>query len=246
MKETTLFLAAVYVLFEVMRVIRAKVVDGSARGWVQESLRPAFTATVVSAGTFLLVLWIMDLLVPAYDTGTRITYAGSPFTHVFHIINYAALLKAVAHATGISSTPWEWLLDQRTINYARTAVNTLSGGQVTASRATIYFQGEVNPFLLFVAIPAFFTAVWAWWRENDRLSLFGTAWVLGTYLPSIYDAQVSGRIAYLYYILIILPGVYLIVVRFFTRKGMPTAATLGWAVALIYSALNLYPIRTLF
>ena len=104
----------------------------------------------------------------------------------------------------------------------------------------------MNPFIIFLAIPAFFTAIWSWWRENDRISLFGAAWVLGTYLPSVYDAQIGGRVAYLYYLAVSLPGLYLILVRFFARKNMPTAATLGWAVALVYSALNLYPIRTMF
>ena len=178
----------------------------------------------------MLVLWIDDILVPAYDTGTHIVYAGSPFTHLFHIIHYAALLKAVPNATGISSTPWEWLLDQRSINYARVAVNSISNGNIVASRATIFFQGEINPFIIFLAIPALFAALSQWWHDNDRVALFGAAWVLATFGLSVYDATISGRIAYLYYMMIVLPGVYLIVVKLFARKGMPTAATLGWAV----------------
>jgi len=246
MKETSLYLAAGFILLEALRVLRALCVDKSAKGWVQENLRPAFTVTVVGAASFLLGLWIMDMLVPAYDTGTHIVYAGSPFTHLFHIIHYAALLKAVPNATGISSTPWEWLLDERAISYARVAVNSLSNGNIIASRATVYFQGEINPFIIFLAIPATFAAIAQWWKENDRISLLGVAWIFGTYVPSVYDAQISGRVAYLYYMAIIMPGVYLVVVRLFSRKNMPTAATLGWAVALVYSFLNLYPIRTLF
>ena len=37
----------------------------------------------------LLGVWLMDLLVPAYDPGTHITYAGSPFTHIAHMLYYA-------------------------------------------------------------------------------------------------------------------------------------------------------------
>jgi len=246
MKETALYLVAVFILLEAMRLARSLFKSHDAKGWVQRNLRPAFTVLISTCVTGLLVLWIMDLLVPAYDTGTKITYAGSPFTHLFHIIHYAALLHAVPNATGISSTPWEWLLDQRTINYARVAVNSISNGMIVASRATIYFQGEINPFIIFLAIPALFAALAQWWKENDAVSLIGAAWVLGTWLPSLYDAQISGRIAYLYYMLAVMPGVYLIVVRLFSRKGMPTAATLGWSVGLVYSFLNLYPIRTLF
>jgi 4-amino-4-deoxy-L-arabinose transferase-like glycosyltransferase len=246
MKETSLYLLAGYVLFEAARFVRSWWVEHDRSHWFRNYARPAGIVVLASLATFFLVFWIMDLLVPAYDPGTKITYAGSPFTHFFHIFHYAGELHAVPNAVGIPSTPWEWLLDQRAIDYARVAVNSLSNGQIIASRATLYFQGEVNPFIIFLAIPALFTAVWAWWRENDRLSLFGAAWVLGTYLPAVYESTINGRVAYLYYILVSLPGLYLILARFFSRKGMPTAATLGWAVALVYSALNLYPIRTIF
>lgn len=246
MKETSLYLAAVYVLFEALRVLRDLWIDKNAHGWVQRNLRPAFTAVITGAAVFLFGFWILDMLFPAYDTGTHIVYAGSPFTHFFHIIHYAALLKAVPNATGISSTPWEWLLDQRAINYARVAVNSLSGGNVVASRATIFFQGEINPFIIFFAIPALFAAVAQWWRENDRIALLGAAWVLGTYIPSLYDAQISGRVAYLYYMVATMPGIYIILVRFFSRRGVPTSFTVGWSIALVYGLLNLYPIQTLF
>ncbi len=246
MKETSLYLVAVFVLYEAMRLLRDLCVEHNAKGWVRRNLRPALTALFSTVVTFLLVLWILDIFIPAYDTGTNITYAGSPFTHLFHIIHYAALLHAVPNATGISSTPWEWLLDQRGINYARVAVNSISNGTIVASRATIYFQGEINPFIIFLAIPALFAAVAQWWRDNDSVALFGAAWVIATFGLSVYDATITGRIAYLYYMMIVLPGVYLVVTRLFSRKGMPTAATLGWAVGLVYSFLNLYPIRTLF
>ncbi len=246
MKETSLYLAAVFVLYEALRVLRAKWVDKSAKGWVQENLRPAFIVVISGAASFLLVLWALDLLIPAYDTGTKITYAGSPFTHFFHMYHYAGLLNAVPNATGIPSTPWEWLIDQRGINYARVAVNSVSGGKIVASRATIYFQGEINPFIIFFAVPALFAGVAQWWRDNDRVALFGSAWILATYAISVYDAQISGRVAYLYYMVVVMPGIYIVLARFFSRKGIPTAFTLGWSLMLIYGFLNLYPIQTLF
>jgi predicted membrane-bound dolichyl-phosphate-mannose-protein mannosyltransferase len=246
MKETSLYIAGVFVLLEAMRVLRALWVERSAKGWMQKNLRPAFTVVVSGAAIFLLVFWILDMLVPAYDPGTHITYAGSPFTHLFHIIHYAAGLKAVPNATGISSTPWEWLLDQRAINYASVAVDVKSGGMLIARFATISFQGEINPFIIFLAVPALFAALAQWWKENDRIALFGAAWVLATYLISVYDAQIAGRIAYLYYMTVVMPGIYLIVVRLFSRKGIPRSVVIAWSLMLVYSFLNLYPIRTLF
>ena len=56
-----------------------------------------------AAVSFLVLLWILDIFVPAYDTGTHITYAGSPFTHFFHMVNYATLLKSEPGKPGIFS-----------------------------------------------------------------------------------------------------------------------------------------------
>ena len=147
------------------------------------------------------------------------------------------------HATGISSSPWQWLLDQKPINYSRVAVNSLAGGKIVASHAIVSFRGEVNQFVIFLAIPALFAAVAAAWRERDRVAIVGVAWCVGTFVPFVVEADVFGRISYLYYVLIVLPGVYLLTIRLFGHRAMPVAATIGWAVALVYSFVDLYPIR---
>ena len=113
------------------------------------------------------------------------TYAGSPFPHIDHMLSYAAKLKAVSHATGISSPPWEWLFDQRAINYSRIAVNSLCGGKITASRAVFDARGQINQFIIFLAIPAFLAACAAAWYERDRVAALGAAWCLGTFLPFV-------------------------------------------------------------
>ena len=122
---------------------------------------------LVSLVTVLLGVWLMDLLVPAYDPGTRITYAGSPFTHIAHMLSYAAQLKAVPNATGISSTPWQWLIDQVPIDYARVAVNSIAGGKTIASKALFAAKGEINLFVILVTMPAL--------AGGDRRPLGGSA-----------------------------------------------------------------------
>jgi dolichyl-phosphate-mannose--protein O-mannosyl transferase len=195
--------------------------------------------------SFLGLLWLLDVLVPAYDPVNHVTYAGSPFTHVAHMWHYAQLLKSKPGEVGISSTPWQWLLNERTINYAKVAVNSLSNGKIVATRPTVYFQGAINPFIIFMAIPALFAAVAGAWRKGDGVAALGACWCLGTFLPLAIESQVSGRITYLYYMVTVMPGVYLVVTRLFSPPRMPTAATLGWALALVYGFLNLYPLRTL-
>jgi dolichyl-phosphate-mannose--protein O-mannosyl transferase len=194
---------------------------------------------------FLGLLWLLDVLVPAYDPVNHVTYAGSPFTHVEHMWHYAQLLKSKPGEVGISSTPWQWLLDERTINYAKVAVNSLSGGKLVATRATVYFQGAINPFIIFMVIPALFAAAAGAWRRDDGVAAIGVCWCLATFLPLAIESQISGRITYLYYMVVVMPGVYLVVTRLFSPRWMPAAATVGWALALIFGFLHLYPLRTL-
>ena len=116
----------------------------------------------------------------AYDPGTHITYAGSPV----HAHRPHALLRRPAQghpqrATGISSTPWQWLVDQKPIDYSRVAVNSLTNGKIVASRAVFYARGEINPFISWAAIPALFAAIAAAWYERDELAALGAAWCWG-------------------------------------------------------------------
>jgi hypothetical protein len=193
----------------------------------------------------LALLAVMDLLVPAYDTGTHISYDGNPFRHVSHIYVYATKLKAVPHATGISSSPWDWLFNQKPIDYARVAVNSVSGSDITASRPLIAFRGAMNPFIIFLLIPALFAAAAGLWREKGDIALLGVAWFAGTFFPFVAEYNFSHRITYLYYMLIVMPGIYLLTARFFRPKVVGIAATIGWVVALVYGFGHLYPLRTL-
>jgi dolichyl-phosphate-mannose-protein mannosyltransferase len=243
MKEVAMGLIVVLALLEVLRFMRRRWGGGAAEigvGW-----RAFGLLLLTGVAGFLGLLWLLDVLVPGYDPVNHVTYAGSPIAHVEHMWHYAQLLKSRPGELGISSTPWQWLLDERTINYAKVAVNSLANGKIVASRATVYFQGAINPFIIFMAIPALFAAVAAAWRKGDGVAALGACWCLGTFLPLAIESQISGRITYLYYMVLVMPGVYLVVTRLFSPRYMPTAATVGWALALVYGFLNLYPLRTL-
>jgi dolichyl-phosphate-mannose--protein O-mannosyl transferase len=201
---------------------------------------PALIATIAG---FLGLLWLLDVLVPAYDPVKHVTYAGNPISHALHMWNYAQLLKSRPGEVGISSPPWQWLLDKRVIDYAKVAVNSISGGKIVATRPTVYFQGAINPFIVFMAIPALCAAIPAAWRRADGVAALGLCWFLGTYLPLLIDQPISGRITYLYYMVPVMPGIYLLVTRLFSPRNMPAAATVGWALALVYGLGDLYPLR---
>ncbi|MGZ4203313.1 MAG: glycosyltransferase family 39 protein [Thermoleophilaceae bacterium] len=246
MKEVAVYLLFVFALLELGRALRSRFRGGAALGTLaRENLRPFAIFAGASVVSFLLLLWLLDVTVPAYDTGTHITYGGSPFSHISHIYTYALKLKAVPHATGISSSPWDWLFNQKPIDYARVAVNSVSGGKVTASQAIVAFHGEMNPFIIFLLLPALAAGLAAIWTERDDLALLGVAWFAGTFLPFVGEYNFSHRITYLYYMLVVMPGIYLLTARLFRPKVVGWAATIGWVIALVYGFAHLYPLRTL-
>lgn len=246
MKEVALALLLVFALMEALQI---------GRVWLSEhkGLRQAAAVRGRQLGVFVLagvlatlgLLWLLDVLVPAYDPGTHTLYSGNPFSHLAHMYEYAQLLKAKPGETGIASDPLAWLLNEKAINYARVAVSTSVSGKVVATHDTYRFEGVMNPFIIFLAIPALFAALAAAWKTGERVAALGACWCLGTFLPFLFGSAVSDRISYLYYMVTVMPGIYLITARFFAQRRMPRAATLGWAIALIYGFIHLYPIRTL-
>ena len=60
------------------------------------------------------------------------------------------------------------------------------------------------------------------------------------------DAEFIGRTAYLYYIVIITPGVYLVVTALFARKAMPTHNQGRLGPVPRVSLFDLYRIQSLF
>ncbi len=244
MKEVAIYMVVVFVLFEAFRMLRAWWF-GSLEGWVRTNVRPAALVIVSGAASFLALLWLLDILVPAYDTGTHIKYAGSPFTHFFHMVHYATLLKAEPGKPGISSTPFQWLLNEKAIPYAKTAVTATAGGKIVSNHPIYFFQGLMNPYIIFLAIPALCACLSIWWRRNETLALFAVVWFLGNFLPAVFESYALGRVDYLYYMVIVLPAIYIALARVFGDRRMPLAATLGWSVMLVYGFAVLYPIRTL-
>jgi dolichyl-phosphate-mannose-protein mannosyltransferase len=245
MKLPALLALPAFVLLELFVVLWARGQSPGVWATARQRALPLIEFLALTAATLLIGVWVLDVAVPAYDPGTHITYAGSPFTHLGHMLSYAAQLKATPNATGISSTPWQWLLDQRPIDYYRTAVNSVAGGKIVASRAIFDARGEINPFIIFLALPALGAALGAAWYERDRVAAVGAAWCVGTFVPFIIQAEGFDRISYLYYMLLVMPGVYIITARLFSPSRVPRLVTVGWVVALVYSFLNLYPVKSL-
>jgi predicted membrane-bound dolichyl-phosphate-mannose-protein mannosyltransferase len=189
----------------------------------------------VSIVAYVAVLAVLD---GAMHAGTN------PLQHTRDMISYAGDLKSVGGPTGIASYPWEWLLNQAPINYFTVNTDVYAGGKLIVSHPVVAFQGSMNPFIIFLALPAFALAVRLVGRERDRTSALAVAWILGTLVPFVVMAVFLQRTEYLYYMVVVLPGIYLAVARLFSRRFLPRSALVGYVCALGYGFWSLYPFRT--
>ena len=64
----------------------------------------------------------------------------------------------------------------------------------------------MNPFIIFLAIPALCACLSIWWRRGETLALLAVVWFLGSFLPAVFESYALRRVNYLYYMLIVMPG----------------------------------------
>ena len=206
----------------------------------------------VSVITYLAVLYVLDLIAsPIGGPGTCATApAGfhNPIEHTNFMLCYAGKLTNPTGPTGIASYPWQWLLNQAPINYYTVSTTVTSNGQTLATYPVIAFMGEMNPAIIFLALPGLALAMRNMWVQRDVVSALIVAWLLGTFMPFVVGAAPLGtygnRTSYLYYMVIVLPGVFLAVAQLFSRRWLPPAAVIGYVCILGYWFQALYPFRT--
>ncbi len=267
MKEVAFYLLVALVLFEAVGLLQTWWgTRTGTRGQLRGAEPPLVVLTrLVEAvfwtfAVFFGLLWLLDVLVPAWDTGTHTAYAGDPFKHFAHIVSYAERLSANPHphshlsATAranlrIMSTPLQWLIDRRPIFYGGKQVGHFVGGASTArarSEVVVHFLAKINPYIIFATLPALALALTRVWRRRDRVALIGAAWAVGTFVPFLLESVTLHRVSYIYYMLIVLPGIYLMTAQLFSWRYMPKLLTVAWAGFLVLGFVQLYPIRTLF
>ena len=256
MKEVAFYLLVALVLFEAVRLLQARL---SARSDAHVDLLGGQTPIVVvtelvecvlcSFAVFFGLLWLLDVLVPAYDFSTHTVYAGDPFKHFAHIIRSAAALKVnPRHPFRIASPPLHWLINQKPIIYAGKEVGTVGSGGVisrhTRGTLVVQFVAKMNPFIIFALAPALALALIRAWRDRDRVALLGAAWAVGVFMPYLLQSVFVDRLSYIWYMLIVLPGIYMMAAQLFSWRYTPRLVTAIWAGLLVLGFVQLYPLRT--
>jgi len=224
------YLLLVLLLFEIVRCRR-------------EGMRLAARAlsefTVVAVAVYFAVLAAFDRIAPPYDPQTGRTITAGPLAHTERILSYAAGQTSPHGPMGIASYPWDWLVDLRPINYLN--VTVASGSSRTA---TVHFLGLISPPMLLFAVPALLLALRGAWRglEVDAVAV---AWFCGTWLPFVALSLFWQRTSYLYYMVIVMPGIYLALARGFSRPWMPRWALGSWLVLVLAAVVLSYPFLAL-
>jgi predicted membrane-bound dolichyl-phosphate-mannose-protein mannosyltransferase len=198
---------------------------------------PLLVTTVIAAGTFIALLAAMDALAPPYDQVKHLRIAGGPFAHIGHMLSFAA---AQVGNKGIASYPWQWFGDYQPIVYLNIVPSQPAPGLVNVHPAS-HFLGVVSPPILLLAIPGLILAA----RRFGDADRFAIAWVLGTLVPFELLSAIWHRTSYLYYMVIVMPGVYIAVGRLVTHPRAPRRLVQGWVGLVLAAVIIMYPFTPL-
>jgi hypothetical protein len=205
-------------------------------------LRMALCAAV-AAVTCLVVLAILDHFIPAYSNGRQVSTNLRPWDHLRFIYDYGRNLRSPDGPKGIASYPWQFWFDIEAANYYTFNQFILNGTATTGVNTVIAYQGMVNPVLLVLALPTLAMCGYLAVRRRDTISFVVIAWVLATWLPPFFASALDQRTTYLYYMVVILPGIFLGAARLLGSRAVPRVALGIWIGCFIAGFAILYPFR---
>jgi dolichyl-phosphate-mannose-protein mannosyltransferase len=240
-KEVAPYVLLALLAYELLRAYR----DRSAAG--PAIVRVAISAAVAAA-VFVGLLALLDVIAPPFDPLTHKLVGGGVFGHIRYMLHYGSHQTSPHGPKGIASYPWGWLIDIKPILYLninpRRPVPGLFGVHPQA-----HFLGMINPAILLVALPGLATAAWRSLRRGrsgaSDLELLGLAWFAGTFVPFVLLSVVDHRTSYLYYMVIVMPGVYIAAAELVARVRAPPRLIWAWVVTIAIAVVTMYPFTPL-
>jgi dolichyl-phosphate-mannose--protein O-mannosyl transferase len=222
-------------------------------------LGPALTrfvaTTFTSVGVFVGLLAIMDQIATPYADADARLITGGPFAHISHMISYAAQQVSPHGPMGIASYPWQWLIDLKPIVYLR--INpSLPGHGLFAIHPVSAFFGMMSPPIMLLALPALVFGVYRFLRRrrpgdgrspaDQQMAIVGVAWFIGAWLPFELQSLVDQRTSYIYYMVVVMPGIYvavtyLVALGWRRRRTWLSGLTLVWGLAVVVAVVLMYP-----
>ncbi len=254
-KEVAPYLWFVILLIEIARVLLARRDPSAPVDWsFGEAFRRFAVMALTTGAGFVGLLAIMDEIAPPYADAEAKLITGGPFAEIAHIINYAAALTSPHGLTGIASYPWDWLVDLWPIVYLRVSAS-LPGHETGAIHPVSEFLGMMSPAIMVLAMPAVLFGLYRLVRlspagaasaSERQMALVGSVWFIGTWTPFALQSLLDSRISYLYYMCIVMPGLYvaityLVSLAWRRRRRWLSGLTILWALSVLAAVIVMYP-----
>jgi hypothetical protein len=182
------------------------------------------------------------------------------------MLSYSARQTSPHGPKGIASYPWQWLGDYKPITYLFINPGHPSPG-LHGIRPQVHFLGMVNPVIMLLAIPGLLVAALSIARSRGRgsrsgpgsgsgsgsersdgapgLAALALAWFAGTWIPFELLSLFLNRTSYLYYMVIVMPGIYLAIVHLFERWRPERWVLVSYALLVLAAAVVMYPLTPL-
>jgi 4-amino-4-deoxy-L-arabinose transferase-like glycosyltransferase len=188
--------------------------------------------------------WILAGGVLALGTLVKVPGVyGFAAVFAYRMLGYGFALQGGFSPSGITSAPWQWLVNDGQFDYFKTAVNTVVNGTVTGSRTVIQFRALLNPVLIGSASLGVLYAAWLAWRRGEPVASFGLVWIAANYLPFYPLVLFSHRISYFYYVLPAVPGLALVLAAVLVHARLPRFVIVGFVVLAAVAFVAYFPFR---
>jgi 4-amino-4-deoxy-L-arabinose transferase-like glycosyltransferase len=253
-KEVAPYLLLALLALELLRAHRDRSAVGPAL------VRLAMCAAAAAA-VFVGLLALLDVIAPPYDPLRHELVGGGVFGHIRYMLHYGAHQTSPRGPQGIASYPWGWLVDIKPILYLNINPQRPVPGLFGVHPQT-HFLGMISPAILLVGLPGLATTAWRVLGGGARLrrppgrlrhplgpgrsspgdvELLGLAWFAGTFLPFVLLSVIDNRTSYLYYMVIVMPGIYVAAAQLVARVRPPPRLVWAWIVTIAVAVVVMYP-----
>ena len=236
-KEVTPYVLLALLVLELLRAHR----DRSAVG---PALVRVAICTAAAAAVFVGLLALLDVIAPPYDPLRHRLIGGGVFGHIRYMLDYGANQTSPRGPQGIASYPWGWLVDIKPILYLNINPQRPVPGLFNV-HPQAHFLGMISPAILLVGLPGLATAAWRALGPRrssaSDVELLGLAWFAGTFVPFVLLSLIDSRTSYLYYMVIVMPGIYIAAVQLVARVRPPPLWIWAWIVTIAIAVVAMYP-----
>ena len=240
-KEVTPYVLLALLVLELLRAHR----DRSSAG---PALLRVAMCTAAAAAVFVGLLALLDVVAPPYDPLGHRLIGGGVFGHIRYMLDYGANQTSPRGPQGIASYPWGWLVDIKPILYLNINPQRPVPGLFNV-HPQAHFLGMISPAILLVGLPGLATTAWRALGPGrssaSDVELLGLAWFAGTFVPFVLLSLIDHRTSYLYYMVIVMPGIYIAAVQAVARVRPPLGLIWAWVVTIAIAVVAMYPFTPL-